>query len=106
MIPGIGNYLAQGCIPGGTQRNWTSYGHKIGPIPEEQRYMLADPQTSGGLLIAAGPEAVEEVAALLRGAGLPESQCQPFGVLEALEPTPTSDQTVTVPSSRKLIQVI
>lgn len=74
-IPGIESYLDQKCIPGGTQRNWTSYGHKIGALTEEQRYILADPQTSGGLLIAAAPEAVEEVAALTR--------CLPFGTLTA-----------------------
>ena len=112
VIPGIDSYLAQGCIPGGTQRNWASYGHKIGRVKEEQRYILADPQTSGGLLIAAAPEAVGEVAALLKNAGLPEAQCQPFGVLEAAEAarpaelTPTGGQTTVMPSSRKLIQVI
>ena len=106
VIPGIGNYLAQGCIPGGTERNWASYGHKIGPLSAEQRYILGDPQTSGGLLIAAAPEAVEEVAALLKSAGLPESQCQPFGVLGPAEPTPTGDQPAMGSSSRKLIQVI
>ena len=73
IIPSIKNYLSQKCIPGGTQRNWASYGHKIGALTEDQRHILADPQTSGGLLIAAAPEAVDEVAALTR--------CQPFGVL-------------------------
>ncbi|HLK96223.1 MAG TPA: selenide, water dikinase SelD, partial [Hymenobacter sp.] len=32
--------------------NWDSYGHKVGELTETQRYVLADPQTSGGLLIA------------------------------------------------------
>ena len=82
-IPGLENYLAQKCIPGGTVRNWASYGHKIGSLSEEQRYILADPQTSGGLLIAAIPDAAGEVAALLKEAGLPEGVCHPFGVLKA-----------------------
>ena len=82
-IAGIDHYLEQGCIPGGTQRNWASYGHKIAPLSGDmQRYILADPQTSGGLLIAAAPEAVEIVAAMLKNAGLPEALCQPFGILE------------------------
>lgn len=46
------DYLQEGCIPGGTHRNWDSYGHKIGPLSEEQRHILCDPQTSGGLLVA------------------------------------------------------
>lgn len=48
----IHHYLDEGCIPGGTLRNWDSYGHKIGPLSERQRYILCDPQTSGGLLVA------------------------------------------------------
>jgi selenide,water dikinase len=45
-------YLEQKCIPGGTHRNWDSYGHKIGKINDYHKFILADPQTSGGLLIA------------------------------------------------------
>lgn len=48
-------YLDQKCIPGGTQRNWASYGHKIGPLTDRQRHLLCDPQTSGGLLVAVDP---------------------------------------------------
>jgi selenide,water dikinase len=84
-IASLPDYLSQKCIPGGTGRNWASYGHKVGFLTEEQRYILADPQTSGGLLIAAAPEAVEEVAGILRAQGLPESRCQPFGILESQE---------------------
>lgn len=52
IIPSLPYYLQLGCIPGGTNRNWASYGHKVGSITEEQKHILADPQTSGGLLIA------------------------------------------------------
>jgi selenide,water dikinase len=45
-------YLDLGCVPGGTNRNWESYGHKIGPISIRSRHLLCDPQTSGGLLVA------------------------------------------------------
>ncbi len=48
----IDYYIAEKCIPGGTNRNWESYGHKIGIITEYQRIVLCDPQTSGGLLVA------------------------------------------------------
>lgn len=48
-------YLDQKCVPGGTNRNWDSYGHKIAGASEAQRSVLADPQTSGGLLVAVAP---------------------------------------------------
>ena len=59
-------YLTEKCIPGGTGRNWESYGHKIGQLTEVQRSLLCDPQTSGGLLVAVDPlekEAFENTAA-------------------------------------------
>ena len=55
-------YLNEKCIPGGTHRNWSSYGHKIAPLSEHRRFLLADPQTSGGLLVAV--EKGEEAAFL------------------------------------------
>jgi len=54
-IPKVENvaiYIAKNCIPGGTYRNWKSYGEKISDLTEYQKAILADPQTSGGLLIA------------------------------------------------------
>lgn len=59
LLPHIDYYVEQDCIPGGTNRNWDSYGHKIGKISEYQRRVLCDPQTSGGLLVAVD-EATEE----------------------------------------------
>ena len=66
----IDYYLDQGCSPGGSQRNYDSYGHKIGDITERQRELLCDPQTSGGLLIALSPEAEPEFLAMARNNGL------------------------------------
>ena len=59
------NYVDQKCVPGGTNRNWDSYGDKIGDITDYQKTILADPQTSGGLLIAVDPFAVNEVRQIL-----------------------------------------
>src|SRR6185436_5637357 len=44
-------YIEQKSRPGGTGRNWDSYGHKITPLSERHTAILADPQTSGGLLV-------------------------------------------------------
>lgn len=56
LIKSLPYYLAQRCFPGGMQRNWNSYGHKVNPLTDEQKYILADPQTSGGLLVAVSPD--------------------------------------------------
>lgn len=58
LIKSLSYYLAQRCFPGGMQRNWNSYGHKVNPLTDEQKYILADPQTSGGLLVAVSPDNV------------------------------------------------
>lgn len=86
VIPTLESYLDQGCIPGGTNRNWASYGPRIRLATEEQRSILADPQTSGGLLIAVDPDAAEAVQRLLRSSGLPRECCTPFGHLIARNP--------------------
>ncbi len=61
LLSGTTDYLSAGCIPGGTQRNFDSYGHKIGPMTDMQRQILCDPQTSGGLLIAVETAATQQV---------------------------------------------
>lgn len=58
-LDGVKNYIQQGAVPGGTQRNFDSYGQWISPLTEEQKAILCDPQTSGGLLIAVRPQAVD-----------------------------------------------
>lgn len=58
-------YLAEGCIPGGTKRNYASYGHKLGHLTDRQKNLLCDPQTSGGLLMAVAPTAEANMQALL-----------------------------------------
>lgn len=51
-LDGVDDYIKKGCIPGGTQRNFDSYGHLVSPLTEQQKAILCDPQTSGGLLVA------------------------------------------------------
>jgi selenide,water dikinase len=61
----IDEYIEQNCIPGGTHRNWESYGKKIQLKSENQKLLLCDPQTSGGLLIAVEEKALKQVNQLL-----------------------------------------
>lgn len=55
LLEHLNSYINKNCIPGGTYRNWKSYGVRVGEISEFQRFVLADPQTSGGLLVAVDP---------------------------------------------------
>ncbi|MBC7950171.1 MAG: selenide, water dikinase SelD [Chitinophagaceae bacterium] len=72
----LAEYIAKQSVPGGTNRNWDSYGHKISITDasadrkEEVKALLADPQTSGGLLIAVDPNGRKEVEAILEQYGL------------------------------------
>jgi len=69
-LPGVDYYLTQGCVPGGTQRNFDSYGEKVAPLTDEQKNLLCDPQTSGGLLVAVTPEGEAEFLAVAAELGL------------------------------------
>jgi len=51
-LPGLEKYIDQQTFPGGTKRNFESYGHHVSALSKNQKVILCDPQTSGGLLIA------------------------------------------------------
>ena len=68
-LPEVENYLQQGCSPGGAQRNFDSYGQKLGPMSDLQRQILCDPQTSGGLLVAVTAEGEENFLRLAAAEG-------------------------------------
>ncbi len=74
------HYLANKCIPGGTLRNWDSYGKMIGDLTEEQRYLLSDPQTSGGLLVAVEEDSVTDFLKESSAMGL---RLESFGRLDS-----------------------
>lgn len=75
----IETYLELGCSPGGAQRNFDSYGHKLDVMDKHQQQILCDPQTSGGLLVAVHPEGEEEFLDTARSCGL---NLSPIGILE------------------------
>ncbi|MBF7140836.1 MULTISPECIES: selenide, water dikinase SelD [Pseudomonas] len=79
-LPGVEHYLAQGCAPGGTLRNFDSYGASVSPLDEATRLLLCDPQTSGGLLVAVAPS---EAPAFLATAGELGMALQPIGEMVA-----------------------
>ena len=82
-LTGIDVYLDQYCIPAITYRNWNSYGDKISEIGARALHLGCDPQTSGGLLIAVHPDAVDEITSLLKANNFDDVFCKPIGKLVA-----------------------
>lgn len=78
----LDEYLDQNSVPGGTNRNWSSYGHKVKTITEYQKHILADPQTSGGLLVAVEESKTKEFEQVLRANGIPDKNIVSFGILK------------------------
>ncbi|MBS9719620.1 selenide, water dikinase SelD [Tianweitania sp. BSSL-BM11] len=63
-----------GFITGASHRNWDSYGADITlpeGMPDWQRLLLADPQTSGGLLVACASDKADDLVETIRQAGYP-----------------------------------
>jgi len=60
-------------IPGGTRRNHAGAAHTVrwGALDEQQQLMIADAQTSGGLLIALSPHDATALLAELNARGTP-----------------------------------
>ena len=70
-LDGVQDYIAQGSVPGGTNRNFESYGHLISPLTDKQKTILCDPQTSGGLLVAVESQAVEKIQQIANTMNVP-----------------------------------
>lgn len=79
ILPSVHSYLDKGCIPGGTSRNWDSYGHKVGAIAERTKHLLADPQTSGGLLISLEKNDSDRFRRVMEENGMGDIIAQPIG---------------------------
>jgi selenide,water dikinase len=66
LLDGVRQLAGQGFVTGASGRNWAGYGHDVtlpaNFAPEDQA-LLTDPQTSGGLLVACEPGAVDAVLA-------------------------------------------
>lgn len=70
QFPFTAQYIKQKCMPGGTQRNWRSYGQWISTVNEDEKALLADPQTSGGLLLCVHADEAKAVQNFLQEEGL------------------------------------
>jgi len=62
LLPDAAALARLGLVTGASSRNWSSYGHEVdGNLDATERALLTDPQTSGGLLVACAPDAVDKV---------------------------------------------
>ena len=77
IIDGVLELAKQGYITGASGRNWSGYGGDINLATQYgdlERNLLTDPQTSGGLLVACVPGAVEQVLAIFATEGFTEAK--------------------------------
>jgi len=71
LIPGARELAERGFVPGGSRRNldWIRGQLDIGSVDETMVLLLADAQTSGGLLFGADPAAAVRAVEDLRASG-------------------------------------
>jgi len=70
LLPNVEKYRQLGCIPGGAKKNFASYGDKVSEMTQQQREILCDAQTSGGLLVIVRKEGLDAFMKVTRAAGL------------------------------------
>ena len=76
ILAGTKEYAAQGMVPGGAYCNQDHFGPEIfisAKVPEAERIILFDPQTSGGLLIALPRSNGEKLLGNLQAKGIQEA---------------------------------
>jgi len=76
VIPEALEWAQQGVATGASDRNWKGYGHEVAlpaGFPDWKRKLLADPQTSGGLLVSCAPDAVQRVLAEFQKRGFAQA---------------------------------
>ena len=72
LLPGVRALAAGGFVTGASGRNWAGYGAEIAlpaAFAAEDKALLTDPQTSGGLLVSCDPAALSEVRAIFERHG-------------------------------------
>ena len=87
ILPGAEPLVANGHVPGGTRRNLEDLGEDVewGRTGRTMRTILADAQTSGGLLIALPPDRAEALAEELDAAVIGSLEEGPAGRLQVLK---------------------
>ena len=72
VLDGVRELARAGLVTGASGRNWAGYGAEVAlpaGFAEEERALLSDPQTSGGLLVSCTPDSVDEVLRVFHAHG-------------------------------------
>ncbi|MEH6786674.1 MAG: selenide, water dikinase SelD [Paracoccus sp. (in: a-proteobacteria)] len=76
LLAGARDLAAGGFVTGASGRNWAGYGGEVA-LPDgfapEDRALISDPQTSGGLLVACAEAEADRVLAIFRDHGFAEA---------------------------------
>ena len=76
LLAGAWALAQSGVVTGASARNWHSYGADVRLAPHLDaavQSVLTDPQTSGGLLVACGPEATSNVRSIFARLGFAQA---------------------------------
>ncbi len=75
-LPGVRQFASDGIVTGASGRNWASYGSAIrtpSDLDCASHALLADPQTSGGLLVACSPQVAKQVLDIFHAQGFEQA---------------------------------
>jgi selenide, water dikinase len=77
LLPQAATLAQQGFVTGASLRNWASYGKDVNlpaHMPDWQRHLLTDPQTSGGLLVSCASERAAATVRSIVAAGYADAR--------------------------------
>ena len=77
ILPAALDYAQRGYNTGAAGRNWHSFGHDAtlpDGLPDWQKNLLTDPQTSGGLMLSCPPGATPQILEMFRSAGFADAR--------------------------------
>ena len=66
LLPNVLKYIESDCVPGGTFRNFESYGEYLSELSDIEKSIICDPQTSGGLLVSVSKDGLQDFLELTR----------------------------------------
>ncbi|GFE87602.1 selenide, water dikinase SelD [Steroidobacter agaridevorans] len=99
LLNGVRALATQGFVTGASARNWSSYGVDVtlpATFAAEDKALLSDPQTSGGLLVSCAPSSVDQVLAVFRQHGF--EHAARIGAVTTRSATPTLTVSFTPPA--------
>jgi selenide,water dikinase len=91
LMPNIQYYLDKMIYPDMTMKNFSAFSSQCSTMSASQLFTLCDPQTSGGLMVAVAPNAVDDYLQVVNDFGLQGIADHCIGKF-----TPPSEKTITI----------